>query len=238
MALPLPSEAGPHSAHALLSRAHSPDTTNDIFTERVLRRPLILRAHSPQPSVRALRRRKRNDKKAQAKRKARGPGSEQAKPSGPQAQQNPAKTVKPPKRLSAREKRAMGLLELPKAEATWDIMAGLHNLWLGYVWEILGLTSMPEAGENEGEHAAKHAPGASKRRAGASFVTPDAAGPMLASADLHGALVEVVRCRCVSRVGLRGIVARDSKSALIVVTRTDEVKSAFGFLCPCGPSTC
>ena len=46
----------------------------------------------------------------------------------------------------------------------------------------------------------------------------------LCAADFHGAEVEVVRSRCVSRVGVRGIVVKDSKFVFEVVTRKDEVK--------------
>ena len=56
------------------------------------------------------------------------------------------------------------------------------------------------------------------------YVTSQGAGPVIASADFHGAEVEVVRSRCVSRVGVRGSVVRDKKFTLVVITRRDEVK--------------
>lgn len=46
----------------------------------------------------------------------------------------------------------------------------------------------------------------------------------LVSADFHGAELEVVRSRCVSRVGVRGIVVRDSKFVFQVITRRNELK--------------
>jgi ribonuclease P protein subunit POP4 len=49
----------------------------------------------------------------------------------------------------------------------------------------------------------------------------------LVSADFHGAEVEVVRSRCAGRVGVRGIVVRDTKFTFVVVTEGDEVKSEF-----------
>jgi ribonuclease P protein subunit POP4 len=59
------------------------------------------------------------------------------------------------------------------------------------------------------------------------YVSAAGAGAMLASADMHGAMVEVVRSRCVSRVGVRGIVVRDCKHVFEIVTRGDCVKCEF-----------
>ena len=60
---------------------------------------------------------------------------------------------------------------------------------------------------------------------GKVYVTPASAGQMLASADMHGAKLKVVRSRCVSRVGVEGIVVRDTRFTFEVVTRGDVVKS-------------
>ena len=57
-----------------------------------------------------------------------------------------------------------------------------------------------------------------------SYVDAVTAGPILVSADYHGALLEVVRSRCVSRVGLKGIVVKDTKFTFEVVTTRDVVK--------------
>ncbi|KLU82353.1 ribonuclease P protein subunit p29 [Magnaporthiopsis poae ATCC 64411] len=46
----------------------------------------------------------------------------------------------------------------------------------------------------------------------------------LTSADFHGAEVEVVRSSCPSRVGIRGIVVKDSKYVFEVVTRKNALK--------------
>lgn len=54
-------------------------------------------------------------------------------------------------------------------------------------------------------------------------VTPSVA-TRLCSADFHGAELEVVRSRCVSRVGVKGIVVKDSRFVFEVVTKGDGVK--------------
>lgn len=73
----------------------------------------------------------------------------------------------------------------------------LHNLWLGYVREVLG---------NE------------------IYTGGEGAAAKLASADFHGAELEVVRSVCVSRVGIKGIVIKDSKFAFEVITRKNKLK--------------
>ena len=111
-----------------------------------------------------------------------------------------------PKPLSAKEKRQTGIYDLPKEECKYDIFEGLHRMWVEYMHEVLDLKG------KDGQH---------------QVVTPLVHGSKLVSADFHGALLEVVRSRCASRVGLKGIVVRDTKFTFVVVTRGDEVKSEF-----------
>ncbi|KAI5295362.1 hypothetical protein KEM55_006219 [Ascosphaera atra] len=58
-----------------------------------------------------------------------------------------------------------------------------------------------------------------------ALVNPSAHGSKLASADFHGAEVMVVRSRAVERVGIRGIVVRDTKFTFVVVTEGNAVKT-------------
>lgn len=62
---------------------------------------------------------------------------------------------------------------------------------------------------------------------GGGMVTALSHGSKLVSADFHGAEIEVVRSGCAGRVGIRGVVVRDTKFTFVVVTERDEVKSAF-----------
>jgi ribonuclease P protein subunit POP4 len=57
-----------------------------------------------------------------------------------------------------------------------------------------------------------------------AYVTAASAGQLLVSADMHGAVLEVVRSRCVSRVGLKGIVVRDTKFTFEIITEKNVVK--------------
>ncbi len=162
-------------AKALLARAHSPDTANQIFTNKILYREILLRPSSPErEDARDVRRRRR--KREQTQERANAPH---------------------PKPLSARERRRKGFYDVPRDGQKYHIFEPLHSLWLGYAREVLG--------------------------SGLYSGGPQAAARMV-TADFHGAEVEVVRSQCVSRVGLKGIVIKDSKFVFEIITRKDRVK--------------
>jgi ribonuclease P protein subunit POP4 len=106
------------------------------------------------------------------------------------------KKKRKPQPLTAAEKRATGLHAIPKQQQKYAIFEPLHRLWIGYMHEILG-PGRPITGTV----AAK-----------------------LASADYHGALIEVSRSRCASRVGVKGIVVKDNKFTFEVITDANEMK--------------
>lgn len=158
----------------LLARAHSPDSANRIYSEKIQHRSLILRPTSPPPgalNARSIRRKARQEKKAKQKQR--------------------------PKPLSARERRSLDLYTIRKEDQKYDIYQPLNKLWLGYARELLG-NDVYSGGPN--------------------------AAAKLASAEFHGALVEVVRSSCPSRVGLRGIVVRDRKFVVEVITQKRGLK--------------
>ena len=170
-----------HIARTLLHRAYSPSTTETLFTDKVLRKPLHLRPTSPDPaskSVRSARRLQRLNKKSHKLRRQK------------------------PKPLSAREKRISGIYDIPESAQKYEIYVPLRRMWIGYMWEILGLEKSEK-----------------------SYVTAQGVGSKLASADFHGAELQVVRSRCVGRVGTRGIVVRDTKFTFVVVTMKNELRS-------------
>ncbi|KAJ0302639.1 hypothetical protein COL5a_001580 [Colletotrichum fioriniae] len=99
---------------ALLARAHSPDSANRLFSEKIQYRPLYLRPSSPPPpsNARETRRKAREESKRKQKLK--------------------------PKPLSSRERHRRGLYEVPREGQQYSIFEPLHRLWLGYIEEILG----------------------------------------------------------------------------------------------------
>jgi len=168
-----------HIAESLLKRAHSPDAASIIFRDKVKLRPLLLRPTSPDPKRDARSKRQyERFQKAKAQRKS-----------------------NKPKPLSAKQKRALCIYEIPKEQRKYAIYEPLHRMWCGYMREILGLSDGKK-----------------------TYIDANSAGPMLVSADYHGALLEVTRSRCISRVELRGIVVKDTKFTYEMVTEENERK--------------
>lgn len=170
-----------HPAHTILLQAHTPEAASAIFTDKVLHKPLHLRPTSPDPTsqdARATRRLQRLHKKEKLQRR---------------------RKVKP---LSAKEKRISGIYDIPDAVKKYEIFVPLHRMWVGYMWEILGM-----------------------KEGGKGFVSAQSAGSKLASADYHGAELTVVRSRCAGMVGLEGIVVKDTKFTFQIITRKNELKS-------------
>lgn len=170
-----------HIAESLLEEAHPSAVASSIFADKVLHRPLHLRPTSPDPAsqdARAKRRLHRLQK---------------------QEKSNRRRKVKP---LSAKEKRDTGIYDIPDSAKKYEIYVPLHEMWLGYMREILALDN-----DQRG------------------FVTAQNAGSKLSSADYHGAELNVVRSKCAGLVGLAGIVVRDTKFTFQIITKKDELKS-------------
>jgi len=177
------SSSGSNFALSLLHLAHpdNPSEADRIFSEKVQHREIPLAPQPCKPDARAQRRTIRRQQRLKNK-------SNKSKSSS-------STTIKP-NPLSARQKRALKIYDIPKSSQKYQIYLPLKSLWVSYIQSIL-----PTGPANTGT-AAK-----------------------LCAADFHGAELEVVRCRCPSRVGIKGIVIKDTKMAFLVVTMKDEVKS-------------
>ncbi|KAI0149221.1 Rof/RNase P-like protein [Pestalotiopsis sp. NC0098] len=127
------------------------------------------------------------------------PPSENARQARRKARENKkqrAKALKP-QPLSARERRKRGLYDVPKDGRKFEIFRPLNRLWNGYIKEILG-SEIHSGGQ-----------GASAK---------------LAAADYHGAQVEVCRSRNPGRVGIQGIVIKDTRFTFEIITEKNQVK--------------
>lgn len=192
----------------LLERAHSPTTAAQIHATKFVHKPLHLLPTTSKDNKATTPKKAATDSAAAGTTDARTLRREQRKAQTLEKQAarkkgkgSRAGRVKP---LSAAEKRKLCLYEIPKAERKYEIYTGLNRLWCKYIREILGLKN-PSYG----------------------YVTGASGGAVLASADFHGAEVEVVRGRCVGRVGTRGIVVRDTMFTFVVITKANEVKSTY-----------
>lgn len=165
----------PPITQALLARAHSPSSAERIYADKIQHRAIFLRPTSPPPQVTAKQaRRRERERKAKDRRKA----------------------LKP-KPLSAKQRRNLGLYDVPREGQKYAAFVPLHNLWLGYVREILG---------NE------------------VYTGGQGSAAKLSAADFHGAEVEVVRSGCVGRVGIKGIVIKDTRFVFEVITPKNKIK--------------
>lgn len=163
-----------HVALDLLSRKYPAEEAQEIFIDKVKRKPLYLRPTTGKPIDARERRRQERARKVALR-----------------------KQSEKPKPLSAKEKRLLKIYQVPREAQKYHIYEPLHGMWTAYIQEMLGDKCVP--------------------------VRP-ATAAKFCSADFHGAELEVVRSRCVGRVGLKGIVVKDTKFAFEIVTRKDEVK--------------
>ena len=175
---------GPNVARELLSAAFEAKDAEQIFVEKVKRKPLYLRPTNAGAEDGRQRRRRERERRLSLR-----------------------KQRQKPRPLSAKEKRDLALYVIPREAQKYAIYEPLHRMWIGYIHEILFDTG--HAGGGGG---------------GGGLPVKPATAARFCSADFHGAELEVVRARCVSRVGLKGIVVRDTKFAFEIITRKNQVK--------------
>lgn len=96
-----------------------------------------------------------------------------------------------PRPLSSRQKRALALHSVPHGAHNYTLYKPLTDMWTSYAHELLG-SDLYTGGAG--------------------------AAAKLSSAELHGAEAEVVRSRCPGRVGTKGIVVRDRKFVVEILT--------------------
>ncbi|KAI5801449.1 Rof/RNase P-like protein [Peziza echinospora] len=188
------SAATASTAEVLLLKAHPKELADQIFIDKIKSRTLNLNPTQPTEveDGRAQRRRERLKKLALQRKSQK------------------------PKPLTAKEKRKLKIYEIPKDCQKYDIYVPLHELWLGYVQDVLfgdgGMAPRPPVGMGSAER-------------GKSMMAGQELGAKVMSADLHGAEVKIVRSRCPTRVGLKGIIVKETKMTFEVVTKEDVIKS-------------
>lgn len=120
-----------------------------------------------------------------------------------------------PKPLTARDKRKSRIYEIPRECQRYEIYEPLHRLWVGYVQDVLfGEAGMLPRISGDG-HAEK----------GKALMVGQDLAAKLMSADLHGSHMKVVRSRCPSRVGIKGIMVKETKMTFEIITKGNVLKS-------------
>ncbi|KAG7095192.1 hypothetical protein E1B28_005969 [Marasmius oreades] len=111
--------------------------------------------------------------------------------------------------MGRREAKKKGVWKLDDSQAKFKLFLPLHQLWMGYMSELLGL---PQEGPSNRPPNIKDVPSTAGMHA------------KLVKADFHGSLMTVRQSKCPSLIGISGIVIHESENAIRVVTRRDEVK--------------
>lgn len=184
-------------SYTLLRRANSPGTATDVHNTKLKNKRLSLLptvSKNPRSDSTAI----TSPDDARAQRQQRRAALDQSKR---------CKARHKPRPLSAKEKRKQCIYDIPKHETDYKLYKGLHGLWCGYMRDVLGI-------EGRGE---------SEQTRRSVYVTPGSAGQVLATADYHGAEMEVVRSTCAGRVGTKGIMVRETMYTFNLVTRRNRV---------------
>ena len=98
--------------------------------------------------------------------------------------------------LNRNQRKSMGLHDIPIEQQKYHLFEPLHHLWTQYMERLIKL---PLNGTDE------------------QFTK-------IARADLHGAKLIVVCCKCVGNIGISGIVVKDTKNTFELVTEADQLK--------------
>ncbi|KAG6813422.1 hypothetical protein H0H92_011119 [Tricholoma furcatifolium] len=124
------------------------------------------------------------------------------------ARQKAHKDKKKRQMIGKREAKERGVWRFDKNQAKFELFVPLHNLWMGYMSELLGLQQRPPASAPSSTHM------------------PSSAGmhPKLVKADFHGSIVTVRRSKNPSLVNLSGIVIHETENAFKIITKKDSVK--------------
>ncbi|KAL6336360.1 hypothetical protein AAG906_014530 [Vitis piasezkii] len=98
------------------------------------------------------------------------------------------------KHISMKQNKRCGSLNLPQELHRYDIFKPMHDMWKGYIMQLLKNT-----GKNQ-------------------LVQP------LLSADLHGAIILVVECKIAAFNGVSGIMIRETAETLGIITQDDKFR--------------
>ncbi|XP_063043919.1 ribonuclease P protein subunit p29 [Engraulis encrasicolus] len=102
------------------------------------------------------------------------------------------------KGLNAKERRAMKVFQIKPEHQKYSLFLPLHELWKQYIRDLCnGLTSASN---------------------------PQMIQQKFLKADLHGAVLTVVRSKCPSYVGATGILVQEMKHVFKIITKEDKLK--------------
>jgi len=113
------------------------------------------------------------------------------------------------KQLTAKERRNLGLFRLPKRGLQYSSFLPLHDLWTGYMKELLDL---------EGLEASGWKPCLNEEPRQMQLQT------RLCRADLHGSMVRVASATCPSHKDVQGLVVMETKNTLQILGKDNTLR--------------
>ncbi|KAF9049107.1 RNase P/MRP p29 subunit [Panaeolus papilionaceus] len=113
--------------------------------------------------------------------------------------------------IGKKEAKEKGVWAFDNNQAKFKLFLPLHNLWMGYMSELLALQA-PHNVVPGLESAKKAMPGAAGMQ------------PKLLKADFSGSIITVKQSKNPALVGLSGIVIHEMENVFKVVTKKDELK--------------
>ncbi|XP_061886107.1 ribonuclease P protein subunit p29-like isoform X2 [Entelurus aequoreus] len=102
------------------------------------------------------------------------------------------------KGLNAQQKRKMKIFNVKTEHQRYELFLPLHDLWKQYIIDLCGRLNQTSS--------------------------PQAVQQKLLKADLHGAIMTVVRSKCPSYVGTTGILIQEFKHVFKFITQQDKMK--------------
>lgn len=100
--------------------------------------------------------------------------------------------------LSARQRRGLRLFDVKPEQQRYNLFLPLHELWKQYIRDLCGGLK-PDT-------------------------QPQVIQAKLLKADLHGAVISVTKSKCLSYVGVTGILLQETKHVFKIITKEDRLK--------------
>jgi len=128
-------------------------------------------------------------------------------------QRSKLKKVKNPriskKRLTAREKRDLGLNRLPKVGLKYEQFKELHDLWIGYMRDLLDVKELNSSGWTPGNLEESKLKQLQIK---------------ICRSDFHGAKIKVEKAECPSQVGRLGICLMETRHTIQIISIDNKLR--------------
>ncbi|KAJ1667657.1 RNase P/RNase MRP complex subunit [Coemansia sp. RSA 1813] len=102
------------------------------------------------------------------------------------------------KTITSKEKRAFKIYDIPKEAQRYELFLPLHKLWSQYITSLTGDKPIEKVMKD--------------RKQCQNILS------RLLKADMHGAIVSVDKAKCPNYIGIKGIVAQETKNVFKIIT--------------------